>query len=117
MNTSHLILEWSYFASGVVLAIIAGIGLRQLTVAKNVAKINAKRESFRLAAEQCTFYLKHVVDALNAVDTAIIEHEITFFQKSSVEVKGDKVKVHSTASNAEHRELLEILEPLVDAYN
>ncbi len=61
-------LELLYYASGVALAILACFGLKQLALAREsikqnseLAKTSAKREAYRLAADQCQFYLGEVI--------------------------------------------------------
>src|ERR1700735_4599151 len=64
----RLCLEMLYFASGIALALAAFIGLRQLRISKDniaaiteTAKISARREAFRLAAEQCARYYSQII--------------------------------------------------------
>ena len=57
----HPIFETLFFISGLALAFIALKGLEQLRIAKQTAKIGAKREAFKLAAEQCRYFAERVV--------------------------------------------------------
>ena len=117
MESLHFYLECLFFLSGIALAIIAAIGLRQLTLAKNIARMDAKRESFRLAAEQIAYFLQHITPLRNALDNAIEKNGVVFFDKSSVEIRGDQVRFKSTASKDELKGLFKIVPELVDLYN
>ncbi len=62
------ILELLYFSSGIVIAIAAvfalkqiRVGLEQLRTTREIANTNAKRESIKLAAEQCNYYAEKTV--------------------------------------------------------
>lgn len=99
------------------LVIIAAIGLRQLTIARENAQMNAKRESFRLAAEQRAYYSHHVIPLLNKLDAAIRAKGITFFSNASVEVRGEEVKINSPMTPADAKALLTIAPELTEAYN
>ena len=68
----HDVLEWLYYLSGIALAILAALGLRQIGLAseqlrltKEIAEANKKRESVKLAAEQCRYFAEEVVPALD----------------------------------------------------
>ena len=117
MNNLHLILECLYFVSGAVIAAFAGIGLKQLSITKEASRLSAKRESFRLAAERCDYYLTHVIPLINLLHLAIKEHDIKFFEKTTVVVKGESVKVESQASRAEIEKVLLITKQSAAAFN
>lgn len=87
------ILELLYFLCGPALVIVAIIGLRQLKILKDVARVSAKRESYRLAAEQCVYYADHVIPAQNELDEAIEARELTFFDESKARIEGEKITI------------------------
>lgn len=87
------ILEIIYFLSGPTIAVIAIIGLKQITVAKENSVLSAKRESLKLAAEQCKYYYERIIPLQNELDIAIKENNVIFFEKSKVEVFADSFKV------------------------
>jgi hypothetical protein len=99
------------------LTIIAAIGLRQLTLSKNIARTNAKRKSFRLAAEQIAYYFENIIPLVNALDAAIENHNVVFFAKSSVEIDGNTMRLKSTATPDDLRGLLKIVPEVTSAYN
>lgn len=81
-------LELLYFASGIVIAIIAVIALRQVKIAseqlkltRDLANTNVKREAAKLAAEQCRYFAEDCVPALSAVVEKYHRQNLTFLQK------------------------------------
>jgi hypothetical protein len=117
MSIAHLILKWLYYTAGVAIAIIAGIGLRQLTITKETARTNAKREAFKLAADQCNYYVNHIIPLQDALDHAITDKKLAFFQKSSVEIAGETVKLTSSATPDDLDGLKSIVAESTAAYN
>ncbi len=55
------VLELFYFASGVVIAAAAILALKQISLTKEIANKNARRESVKLAGELCKYYAETVV--------------------------------------------------------
>lgn len=47
--------------SGVAIAVAVFWGLQQLKISKEIAKLNATREAFRLAADECRHFAQDVV--------------------------------------------------------
>ena len=88
MQTLRFILELLYFVSGALIAFFAAIGLRQLTIAKENAKMAAKREAFKLAAEQCAHYFADIMPLLDRLDTEIRNKKVELFSRAQVEVLG-----------------------------
>lgn len=93
MQTLRTILELLNFTSGIVVAIFAGIALKQLKIAKDNAKITAKREAYKLAADQCSYYFQHVIPLQDKFDSYVKEAKITFFEKAKVEISGKKIGI------------------------
>jgi hypothetical protein len=67
------VLELAFYCSGIALAICAVLGLGQLRIAKesveaatDIAKMSARREAFRLAAEQSLYYYKEIIPLFDA---------------------------------------------------
>jgi hypothetical protein len=83
--TTHYVLELLYYISGIVIAGAAVFGLRQLkigldqiTISKEVARANARRESIRYAAEQCRYYAENVVPSSKQFIEKYQELQLTF---------------------------------------
>lgn len=117
MTAVHSILESLFFLSGIALAVLAGIGLRQLTVAKEIARTDATRDSLKLAAEQCAHYNHHIIPMIDALTHAVEANNIVFYDKSQVEVKADKVKVTSTAMPEDIRALIQVGTEFLTLFN
>ncbi len=73
------------FASTPILAILAWKGLKQIRVTRDVARITARRESFRLATERCEQFASVILPASEAVDQVFEQKKFSQFQKIIVE--------------------------------
>ena len=71
MDKIRLALELLYYVSGFLLLIVAVIGLKQLKIAKDGIALSAKREAFRLAADQLGQYYLNIIPKFNKLDSAI----------------------------------------------
>lgn len=87
MDVIRQFMELVYFATGPILAIFAGWGLRQITVARDAAKLSAKRESFRLAAEQCNRFMEQLIPRINVFDTLNEKAPLGFLKSTMIEIK------------------------------
>lgn len=84
-------LELIYFISGgPILVIIAGVALLQIKVSKEQIKITSKRESIKLAAEQCNFYIKEIIPLQNQLDMLFIAKKINL-KNNTIKIDGDTV--------------------------
>lgn len=110
-------LELLYFVSGIVVAGAACVGLYQLVLTKDAATSNAKREAFKIAAQQCEFYLTRVVPLLNALHVAATKQGITSFGKASVTLKDGVLKGTSHQPPDLTAKCIAIAEPLIAAMN
>jgi hypothetical protein len=79
MQILRVILELLYFLSGPALALFALFGLRQLTIAKENAKMSAMRDSYKLAADQVAFFGNIIIPLKNKLDEAVSKNNITVF--------------------------------------
>jgi hypothetical protein len=113
----HLVLELAYFASGPALVVIAGIGLRQLKIAKDTAALSAKREAYKLAAEQVTFFHGHITQLCNTADQAIKTQKVTFLQKAVVHIDGSTLRIDYRNAKGDHNQMLKVAKEIVAMYN
>lgn len=87
-------LELGYYAAGIILAYLAYRGLAQINLTKQIATTNAKRESFKLAVEQCHFYAEQVVPARAKVISAAKDRGVQVLSPESfVLAKGEIVEI------------------------
>ena len=91
------IMQLVFFTCSPILVIIALLGLRQIKEARNqveeskkTRKISNLRESYKLASEQCQHYLTNIIPLQNILNNAIKTKGVEFFDKSKVDIKGDK---------------------------
>ena len=69
--TVRAVLELLYFLAGIAIAGAAVFALRQISLTKEIAQKNARRESVKLAAELCRYFAETVAPQLA---TAMDEH-------------------------------------------
>lgn len=125
MDTAKTILELLFYCSGVAVAILAAIGLRQLTLAKEnvdavtaIARTTSKREAFKLAAEQCAHYYNHIVPLLNEYDKWIEKKVLSDVVAGwEIEISGDRIKIKPKSSKIRERFLTEISATNLPALN
>jgi hypothetical protein len=117
MNLLLQILQALYFLSCIGLFVVAIIGLKQLKIAKDTAKMNAKRESLKLANSQIHHYLTKVVDLQNILDSEIEKHNIKLYKNAKAIIKGDTITVKLNSDKHELKKLESIAEPLVNTLN
>ncbi|MGK7380025.1 DUF4760 domain-containing protein [Planococcus sp. 1R117A] len=103
------ILEIMYFITNSLLLLVAVIGLKQLTIAKNNSKMNAKRESYHLAAEQCTHFLNYIIPLADETILAMKAKSFDDFGEVEISMKDGKV-TFDNKFNEENFELMSIKE-------
>jgi hypothetical protein len=88
-------------------------------ITREIARTAAKRESAKPAADQYAHLVKEVMPAKDRLDAAVSAHKIVFFEKSKAEVKGEEVKVTSTATTSDvealratSKEFMELFNPM-----
>ena len=81
--TVRAVLELLYFASGIGILVAALFGLKQVRVAaqqlkltKEIADSNARRESVKYAANQCSYFAKEVMPAFEKIVAEYKEHNL-----------------------------------------
>jgi hypothetical protein len=131
--TVRAFLELLYFASGIAIAIAAFLGLRQLKVgleqvaiSKEVARINAKRESVRYADEQCRYFAEKVVPAQTKMGVEYTQARLTFLNilppdnqgpRQFLVQNGEVVLPRGYDVTLLDREWLKIAEPMITYLN
>lgn len=125
MQTIKDILEIIYFLSGPALVVVAFFGLKQLKISteqinetREARKINSKREAYKIAAEQCKYYMETIIPLLNKVDSIIEEKNLDYFKKSEIIIEGDSIKmILYNKDNALNKAFDECLEELHTVIN
>jgi hypothetical protein len=111
------IIQFLYYLSSPILVILAGIGLYQLKISKDNAKISAKRESMLVAAEQCKYLLSVTMPLTDKFELALEKNGITFFEDAVVEVEEDGYRVKAQMKNGELEKLDKLTSDSVAVYN
>jgi hypothetical protein len=93
--TLRSILELAYFVSTIVLTSVAFYGLKQLSLTKQIAAKNARRESIKFAAERCQYYAEAVVPAQDNVVKSYKLNKLTCLSNLSFKVEKGEIALHN----------------------
>ncbi len=92
VSTLYLYLELeNIVAKWPIVAALTLMGLWQLKISKETAHMNAKRDSYRLAADQCSHYLTHIIPIINAFHVAIERKHVTFLKTAKLTINGSDI--------------------------
>lgn len=75
------ILESLYFCAGIVIAVAAIFGLRQLKITRDIARTNAQREALKFAAERCQYFAENTVSAYATLRQEYVRLKLTFLSR------------------------------------
>ncbi len=100
MQTIKDILEVIFFICGPLVAYFTFKVLGQINESRMQDKgtklsqiINSKRESYKMAAVQCSYFNTTIVPLIDKLDKTVKANGITFFEKSQVNFVSDIIKV------------------------
>jgi hypothetical protein len=110
-------LELLYYLSGIAIAVAAFWGLKQLTITRQIARVNAKRESYKLAADECRHFAKDVVPLRPALEKQIKEKNIQSFANRHFAVEQGEITKHDFDLALLRKEMPEIANELVAYLN
>jgi hypothetical protein len=112
------ILELLYYLSGVAIAVAAFLGLKQLEITRQIARTNATREAFKLAADECRTYGQEVVPLLTAFVTEYDKSKLTFLSSPpNFAIENGEIVKHNFDVKLLDAEVPRILVPLVSYLN
>lgn len=124
MDTLKDILEIIYFISGPVITYFAFRALgqineakKQVLEAKETRIINSKRDAYKIAAEKCEYYMTTIIPLINNLDRAVKESNITFFEKSTVIIDNEGIKVKPEYKDKEEMEKVWTKLPNLELFN
>jgi hypothetical protein len=111
IQLEHLknILELLYLLSGPALVFFAYKALEQIKVTKDLAKINAKREAYKVTADESRYFSEKIIPLINILDTKVDELGAQVFLKSSVKVENNTVIVKLFTNYPKHDEIIDQL--------
>lgn len=98
-------LELFYYLSGIVIAIVAIYGLKQLTILKETARISAKRDAYRLSSDNYLFFSNTIIPAGNALYLAIQNKQIKLFDLMNYKISSNKILPYFNFDLAEFKKL------------
>jgi hypothetical protein len=107
------VLELLYYLSGIAIAVAAFWGLKQLTISKQIARENAKREAYKLAADECRYYAKEIVPLMAALRDSITSKNLRSFTNRTFTVANGEITTHNFDLTLLQRELPQISSEIV----
>jgi hypothetical protein len=110
-------LELLSFLSAPAVAVAAFIGLKQLRISKQTSQLAATRDAYRLAADQCTFYVDRVIPALNRLDAAIATKKVTYFRDSVVTIEEQMIRVTPPKDSKAINAVIDVASEQMEALN
>lgn len=76
------------------LLIVAWKGLKQITLGRQIANLNAQRDALKVTAEQCRIYADKIIPLSDALSKKI--QDLRFFDAFTFSVKGSVITVENT---------------------
>ena len=117
MQQTREYLELAYFLSGPIVAILAAWGLRQITVARNSARLTAKREAFRLSAEQCRRFMEQLIPRMNEFDSLMNQKPLQYVTDAKTETYDNGFKVQAGRINLDDPDTVMALSKAIELIN
>jgi hypothetical protein len=111
------VLELLYYVSGIAVAVGVFWGLKQLTISKQIARENAKREAYKLAAEECRYYATEIVPLMATLKNSITSKKLRSFVNRAFSVENGEITTHNFDLTLLHIELPHISSEIVAYLN
>jgi hypothetical protein len=115
VNKAKAILELVYYATGPLLALAAFIGLRQLRLAKAAMTLSAKREAYRLTADQLKQYYVEIIPRINMLHRAIEDKKLTNLNTATFSIRKEEIEVHTPKSGM--NDILQVAAEFAEVFN
>ena len=109
--------EIFYYLCTLGLLVVAIIGLRQIVLARKIAKINTKRDSLKVAAEQCRNYADKIIPLANTLFGK--GENLNLIHSFSINVDKRKIYVKKTRNitSNDYKEFDKIFPDFVNLFN
>lgn len=91
----HPLLEALYYISAVALAILVFKGLEQVKISRKIARVNAKRTAFKLAAEECKYFAEDVVPAYTKIISETATLKLQSFTNPQLKIENGEIVEHN----------------------
>lgn len=111
------LLEIFYFIATPVLLIVAIFGLKQISVSKENSRISSLRDSYKLASQQCSYFLNNIIPLYNKVNDLLETKSITALNKKEISVSNKTININSKKMFNEKEKITSILPEIVDVLN
>jgi hypothetical protein len=111
------VLEVLYYLSGIAIAVAAFWGLKQLSISKKIARENATREAYKLAADNCRYFAKEVVPLQTLVVKLIKERSLQSFASPHFVAEQAEIKGQNFDLTLLQREFLSVGDEIIAFLN
>jgi hypothetical protein len=111
------VLELLYYLSGIVIAVAASWALKQLTISKQIARENAKREAYKLAADECRHFAKEVVPLKATLTNSVRAKNVRSFANRTFTIEKGEITTHNFDRALLSKELPQISDELTAYLN
>lgn len=116
INT-RTILEFLYFIATIGMCIAAFKALKQIKLTKEINCKNNKRESIRIALEQCTVFSKEIIPEVNKLFQKLENDKCTFFTKVKIIKTPTKIDFKVSAKDEEIDQAFEYTNDIIHILN
>ena len=103
-DAARSIFERLYFLSGILLVLSVGIAIWQIRLQRNLSKVSARRESYRIAAERCEYFGREILPLEMQLKKEMEDAKCDFLKKCKIEVSDDSIKLDPSALTPEDAE-------------
>jgi hypothetical protein len=110
-------LEIAYWVSGVLIAVFAYLGLRQLKIAKDSITISSKRDAYKITADKVAAFGDHIIPLLHDLNEKITKKEITFFSEAKVQIDEKEIHIKVPQGEKHVKDLISITTELTYLFN
>jgi hypothetical protein len=95
LSVVHPLLEALYYLSAVALAVLAFKGLEQLKISREIAKTSARREAFKLAADECRYFAEQIIPLGDTVGKQVVALKLSSFLNPKFKVVNGEIIDHN----------------------
>jgi hypothetical protein len=124
MQTIKDIFEMIYFISGPLIAFFAFKALGQIKEArqqvfetKENRIISSKRESYKIAADKCEYFLNTITPLIDNLDKEVKDRNINFFKRARVTVNENNINVQIDSFDKAELDKVMVEIPTLELFN
>jgi len=111
------LLEIAGSVSGILIAVFAYLGLKQLKIAKDSITISSKRDAYKVTADKVGAFGDHIIPIINDLDEKITKKKITFFSEAEVQIEEKGFRVKTPQGEKHAKDLMSLSADLTIVFN